>query len=87
MARIPMTAREQLERAHDLGHDVFVITKGPWPEHNDPHPKYFVRCSCGYRAKAAARSQRGANFYLVRHLSSVIADGMLAEDSATARQQ
>lgn len=72
MARIPLTVREQLLTARDLGHVLSVETRGPWPEHGDPHPKYFVTCTCGYRGKAAARSRRGASFYVVGHLGRVI---------------
>ena len=73
--RIPLTAREQLERAHELGHDFRVETRGPWPEHGDLHPKYYLSCSCGWTPKNATRSRKAANTFMAWHMGKVIADG------------
>lgn len=69
-----MTAAEQLLQARELGHELSVVQRGPWPEHGDPHPKFYVACTCGWSSKGAARSRKGANFYLVRHLGFVLAE-------------
>ncbi len=71
MARLAMTAKEQLRRAHELGHDFTVEQRGPWPEHDDPHPKFYLHCSCGWKGKGAMRSKKGASGLLIRHMISV----------------
>lgn len=78
MAGIPMTAREQLAAARELGHELTVRKRGPWPEHGDPHPKFYVACSCGWESGRAWRSQRAASAAMAWHLGKVIADGVSA---------
>lgn len=75
MRRVPMSAREQLLLAHERGHDLEVHQRGPWPELGDPHPKYYLRCSCGYVA-ATRRSKKALNSAMVWHLGKVIAEGI-----------
>jgi hypothetical protein len=75
MARIPMTAREQLELGRAYGHELSVVQRGPWPEHGDPHPKFYVSCSCGWDGRAV-RSRKTANGSMIWHLSRAIADGL-----------
>lgn len=71
-----MTAKEQLLRAHELGHDLTIRQTGPWPEHNDPHPKYFLRCSCGWAPNGSSRSRKALNARMTWHLGKVIAEGV-----------
>lgn len=68
---IPLTAKAQLARAAELGHEVYVTRRGPWPEHGDPHEKIYVSCTCGYRA-AATRSERAAKGTVAWHIGKVI---------------
>lgn len=71
---IPMTAKEQLLRARELGHELRIEAAGPWPEHGDPNPKYWIECTCGYRS-TARRSRSAAGGVLAWHLGKVLADG------------
>jgi hypothetical protein len=80
MARIPLTAREQLLRARDLGHELSVHEAGPWPEYGDPHPKYWLRCSCGYES-TARRSRKALSGTMAWHLGKVLG----LEDERTRR--
>lgn len=73
MARVPMTARQQLERARDLGHVLSVVKRGPWPEHGDPHPKWFISCTCGW-VGASVRSESARNAGMIWHLGKAIAE-------------
>lgn len=70
-----MSAKEQLLRAHALGHDLTVDVRGPWPEHGDPHAKYRLKCSCGY-SSTARRSRAALNQAMVWHLGRVISDDL-----------
>lgn len=76
MARIPMSAKEQLVAARELGHELSVRQTGPWPEHNDPHPKYFLTCSCGWAPKGSSRSRVALNARMVWHLGEVLGKGV-----------
>lgn len=69
--RLPRTAPEILARAAELGHVVAVEVRGPWPEHNDPHPKYFLTCTCGFVGKAQ-RSLKAAKQSVAWHLGKAI---------------
>ncbi len=75
MPRIPMTAKEQLQIAARGGHNLRVETRGPWPEHGDPHPKYRLHCTCGFSSRNV-RSQKALNTSMIWHLSKVVADGL-----------
>lgn len=68
---IPLTAKAQLARAAELGHVMAVQKRGPWPEHGDPHPKWYVSCSCG-KAFSASRSERAAKSSIAWHIGKVI---------------
>ena len=78
MARIPMTARQQLEIARAHGHTLQVEKRGPWPEHGDPHPKWYVSCTCGWTGRAV-RSEKALNGTMVWHLSKAIADAVSSD--------
>lgn len=79
---VPMTAKEQLLRAQELGHELSIITRGPWPEHNDPHPKYWLRCSCGWSPNGSSRSRKALNARMVWHLGQVLAEGVSSPKNA-----
>jgi hypothetical protein len=83
--RIPMTAREQLLLAREHGHELMIETRGPWPEHGDPHPKYYVSCTCGWHARTQSRSRKAANAYMAVHLGKAIADALEARQSSPGR--
>lgn len=68
---IPMTAKEQLEAARAAGHELSVVQRGPWPEHGDPHPKFYISCTCGWEGRAV-RSRKAANASLSWHLAKAI---------------
>lgn len=72
--RFPTTAPEILARAAELGHVVSVRKTGPWPEHGDPHPKWFVSCECG-KTFAATRSEKSARASVTWHLGRAIGEG------------
>lgn len=72
MSRVPMTAREQLLRARELGHELSIEQRGPWPEHGDLHPKYWLRCTCGYES-TTRRSRQALNGTMAWHLGKAIA--------------
>jgi len=75
-SKIPLTAKEQLSRALELGHELHVVTRGPWPELGDPHPKYYLTCSCGWEAHGTSRSRKALNARMAWHLGQVLADGV-----------
>lgn len=66
MARIPMTAREQLERAHEFGHDLTVEPRGEGG---------FIVCSCGYRS-TRRMTRATLNSAMAWHLGKAIAEGL-----------
>lgn len=47
------TMQEITDRANALGHTVVMDIRGPWPEHGDPYPKVYAKCSCGWSAKTS----------------------------------
>ncbi len=69
MSRIPMTAKEQLETARELGHELSVLRRD-FPEWNVP-PKFFLTCTCGYKA-TAKRSQKALAGVLIWHVGKVL---------------
>lgn len=58
---VPMTAREQLLRAHELGHDISI-------EHGSR-----VVCTCGYRS-TTRRSRSALNATMAWHLGKAISE-------------
>ena len=68
---LPRTASEILARAAELGHVMTVQKRGPWPEHGDPHPKWYVSCACG-KTFAATRSEKAASAAVSWHLGKAI---------------
>jgi hypothetical protein len=80
-----MTAREQLQLAQEMGHELRVETRGPWPEHGDPNPKYVIACTCGWRS-TARRSRSAANGAMAWHLGRAIADAVDSRRQVGDRQ-
>jgi hypothetical protein len=70
-----MTAREQLLAARDRGHELTVIQRGPWPEYDDPNPKWGIVCTCGWKSRMV-RSRKAANATMVWHLGKVISEDL-----------
>lgn len=68
--KIPMTAREQLLLAHDLGHDLTVDTRIR-EDFPDAPPKFWVSCTCGYKS-TVRRSYVACNGVLAWHLGKAI---------------
>lgn len=71
--KIPLTAAEQLLAAQEAGHELTVKQTGPWPELGDPHAKYWVVCSCGYRS-AVRRTRAATNSAMALHLGKALAE-------------
>ncbi len=69
--RVPMTAKEQLQAARELGHEFTVVTRD-FPERGVPS-KYYVTCTCGYES-AVRRSRAGASSGMIRHMVIVLAE-------------
>src|SRR5690242_8252611 len=80
---MPMNVRDQLLLAAEAGHELRVVKRGPWPEHGDPNPKWYVSCSCGWEARAV-RSKVAMNGTLAWHLSAAVADALEARSDARA---
>ena len=81
------TFSELAARANELGHSCEVLQRGPWPEHDDPHPKFFVTCSCGWKAKAK-REQREAVRTVAWHYGRMIgeSDGIARRNGVAKRK-
>ena len=62
MARIPLTAAEQLQLAHERGHDLTIDIRGE---------KFWVVCTCGYRS-TSRRSRSAVNSTMAWHLGKVL---------------
>lgn len=73
---IPMTAKDQLLRARELGHELTVLTR----HHNgSAEPvKYWLKCTCGY-SSTARRTKAQVNGVMVWHLGNVIAESMAGD--------
>jgi hypothetical protein len=69
---IPMTAREQLLRAREAGHELFVDESAN-PNFPDAPTKYWLNCTCGYRS-TARRSRAALNQVMTWHLGKAIAE-------------
>jgi len=72
---IPLTAREQLQLAQEAGHELYVQERGPWPELGDPHPKFYVKCTCGWEGRVV-RSRKALNSTMVSHLIKAVSEGV-----------
>ena len=72
--KIPTSAREQLLRARQLGHELTIETRTN-PEHPEALPKTWVVCSCGYRS-TARRSRSAVNSTMAWHLGKAISEGL-----------
>jgi hypothetical protein len=70
--RVPMTAREQLLRAQELGHELSVLTRTN-SDYPDAPPKYWLRCTCGY-SSTARRSKSALNGTMAWHLGKALSE-------------
>lgn len=69
-----MTAKEQLLRARELGHELTVETRSR-PDIPEALDKFWVSCTCGYRS-TSRRTRAQVNGVLIWHLGKVMADSV-----------
>ncbi len=62
---IPMTAKQQLEAARRLGHELTITS-------SDREAKWWIVCSCGYES-VARRSVKAVNGTMAWHLGKALA--------------
>jgi len=81
------TLAEVAARAKELGHVAELTQRGPWPEHGDPHPKFYVTCSCGWVMKAK-RNQKEALRSVVWHYGRMIGetDGLARKNGVSVQK-
>ncbi len=68
---IPMTAKEQLLAARELGHELAVTTRIR-EDFPDAPPKMWIRCTCGYES-TPRRSIKAVNATMAWHLGKALA--------------
>lgn len=69
---LPMSAKEQLRQALELGHEPF-LDRRTFPDYPEAPPKIRLRCSCGYES-TWKRSEKAAMGSLVWHLGKVLGE-------------
>jgi len=78
---VRLTAKEQLEAARKLGHELSIVRRDR-EDFPDAPPKFWLRCTCGYES-TARRSEKATVGALVWHLGKVLGE---ADEKSATRQ-
>jgi len=69
---IPLSAKEQLRQALELGHELSIVTRTN-ADFPDAPPKFWLHCTCGY-SSTAHRSKKAVSATMIWHLGKVLAE-------------
>lgn len=69
---VPISAKEQLRQALELGHEPYIVRR-EFTDHPGAPPKIKFRCSCGYES-TWRRSESAVKGTMVWHLGKVLGE-------------